>query len=418
MTADYPVTRRTTCRLCGSPHIRLAFPLADVPIVSPNVGHKGLEKIAAPLDNWVCDDCGLIQLIHVVDPALIYRDYLYRTAISKGLAEHFNGLADSVVQRAELRLGELVVEFGSNDGTLLDFFRRAGMTVQGVDPASAIAAEATARGIPTVDAFFEPELARSIRADKGAARAVVSNNCMANIDDLDSILAAVEILLADDGVFVFETQSALAVFEHFLLDVIYHEHISCFSVRPVSEALPRHGLEIIDAEPIATKGGSLRFWIQKKGGPRARAARVDAMIAEEKEKGLYDAAKLAQFGDRVIELRAQVKAEVAAAKAKGGKVAAFGTSVGCAALIHQLELQQDLDFLVDDTPFKDSLSGPGYCLPVHKGTELAGLAPSLVILLAWRYAHLIVPRQSDYLKAGGRIIVPLPQMRAVDEPEG
>src|SRR5262249_1852764 len=150
---------------------------------------------------------------HVVDPSLIYRNYLYRTAISLGLRDHFGALSKAVIARAALRPGDLVMEFGSNDGTLLRHFRDAGLNVQGVDPAQQIAAQASADGIPTRADFFGPAVARDIAATCGCARAVLSNNTMANIDDLGAILRAVKAVLADDGVFVFETQYALDVFE-------------------------------------------------------------------------------------------------------------------------------------------------------------------------------------------------------------
>ena len=220
-----------------------------------------LTRIVAPLDNYLCEDCGLIQLVHVVDPSLIYRNYLYRTAISLGLADHFRGLSKAVIAGAQLKPGDLVVEFGSNDGTLLGFFRDFGMRVQGVDPAQEIAAEATAKGIPTRADFFNLAVAQGLRSELGAARAVIANNAMANIDDLESILAGVTAIMAPDGVFVFETQYALDVFEKTLLDVIYHEHISTFSVQPVARSFKKYKLEVIDAERIPTKGGSICFWI-------------------------------------------------------------------------------------------------------------------------------------------------------------
>lgn len=411
-----PVTVRTTCRLCGSPNLSLAVPLASVPIISPNVSYEqsanetDMLAVSAPLDNYLCQDCGLIQLIHVVDPGLIYRDYLYRTAVSKGLADHFHRLAEAVIRRAGLDANSRVVEFGSNDGTLLRFFKQAGMNVQGVDPAASIAAEATARRIPTIADFFGPDLAQRMRTQNGPAAAIISNNCMANIDGLGAILAGVELLLDDNGVFVFETQYALDVFEKFLLDVIYHEHISCFSVEPLAKALPKYGLEILDAEPIATKGGSIRFWIQKRGGPGRMAPRVEQLITQEREVGLYDPDYLARFGQRVSSLRLDLHRKVDAVRSKSGRIAAYGTSVGCAALLHQLELQDKVGCLFDDTPFKPHLSGPGYRLPVYKGDLLSEHRPDLVIILAWRYAEDIVAKHSGYLNGGGCFIAPLPSL--------
>ena len=410
------VSVRKTCRLCGSPRIVRSIPLAKVPIVSPNVGAQAdgsgesLTRIVAPLDNYLCEVCGLSQLVHVVDPSLIYRNYLYRTAVSLGLAEHFRELSQAVVARAALRRGDLVVEFGSNDGTLLGFFRDAGMAVQGIDPAVQIAAEASAKGVPTRADFFGRAVAADIRAERGAARAVLANNAMANIDDLGSILAGVKALLAPDGVFVFETQYALDVFENMLLDVIYHEHISTFSVQPVARAFAAQGLDVFDAERIATKGGSIRFWVQHAGGPHPTSPHVAALVELERRTGLYDRAYHARFGDKVAQIKAELHRLIDAARMRGGAVAAYGTSVGCAALIHQFELEDRLDCLFDDTPFKDRLDGPGYDLPVYKGGSVVQRAPALIVILAWRYAEPIMRRQAGYLARGGRFVVPLPNI--------
>lgn len=407
---------RKTCRLCGSPDIVCSVPLANVPIVSPNVGTEEgaagerLTRIVAPLDNYLCTSCGLNQLVHVVDPSLIYRDYLYRTAISMGLADHFRGLANAVVARLVLPAGANVVEFGSNDGTLLGFFKDAGMRVQGVDPARQIAAEATAKGVPTLAEFFNPAIAERIVRDMGPAKAIIANNAMANIDGLDEILAGVKALLAPDGAFVFETQYALDMFQKTLLDVIYHEHISTFSVQPVVRAFARHGLAVFDAERIATKGGSIRFWVQLAGGPRPVAPRVAELIDLEQRTGLYDLAFHKRFADKIAGIKAELHRQIDAARAKGGVIGAYGTSVGCAALIHQFELEGRLDVLFDDTPFKDRLEGPGYDLPVMKASGVLERKPALIVVLAWRYADPIIAKHKAYLDAGGRFIIPLPDL--------
>lgn len=407
---------RRTCRLCDSPDLVCSVKLAEVPIVSPNVGTEKdpsgqrLTRIVAPLDNYLCQKCGLNQLVHVVDPSLIYRDYLYRTSVSLGLPEHFRILAEAVIDRARLGDGELVCEFGSNDGTLLGAFKARGISVQGIDPARQIAAEASSHGIPTLPEFFTKALAERIRVDRGAARAILANNAMANIDDLAEILAGVKALLAPNGIFVFETQYALDVFEKTLLDVIYHEHLSTFSVRPVAGAFSRHGLTVFDAERIATKGGSIRFWCQLAGGPNPVTPRVAELVTLEQRTGLYDLAYHQRFGDKVARITAELHTRIATVRAGGGRVGAYGTSVGCAALIHQFRLEDKLDVLFDDTPFKDLLEGPGYSLPVMRSDGVYEVKPQMIIVLAWRYADLIIRKHAEYSKAGGSFVIPLPDL--------
>lgn len=413
-----PLVRvRDTCRLCGSAHIVRSVPLASVPIVSPNVGTETdetgqkIDTIVAPLDNYLCRDCGLIQLVHVVDPSLIYSNYRYRTSVSLGLSDHFRTLAEAARRRIGLDEGDHVVEFGSNDGTLLAFFKEAGARVTGVDPARDIAHEATKKGIPTIPDFFMESLANDIRARSGPARAILANNAMANIDDLGEIFRGVKALLAEDGMFVFETQYALDVFEKTLLDVIYHEHISCFSVAPIAQALGRFGLRVIDAERIAPKGGSIRFWIGHENGPHPVCPGVGELIALEEKIGLHDVAYHQRFAERVRELKRQLHELIDAERERGGTTAAYGTSVGCAALIHQLELEDSIEMLFDDSPFKPRLVGPGYDLPVYRGAELSEREPTLTVILAWRYAEPIAAKHAAYLDRGGRFVIPLPDVK-------
>lgn len=412
------VQRRDTCRCCGSTEIILSIPLAQTPIISPNVGadenqkRAGIQKIVAPLDTYLCQDCGLIQLIHIVDPALIYRNYLYRTSISKGLSEHFKSLCGIAVDRLEIPSGCLVVEFGSNDGTLLQHFKDIGMNVIGIDPAEDLAREANAAGIPTRAEFFDEAAAHDIRHNHGQATLILSNNVMANIDDLTPVLKGISVLMAENGAYIFETQYALDVLEHTLLDVIYHEHVSCFSVRPIIAAFERYDLEVFDAERIATKGGSIRIWVQHRGGPQAIRSSVDNLVKLEKKTGLYDLKYHEKFSSKVKEIARELHDNVRQIQSEGGRVGAYGTSVGCAALIHQFELEDKIDFFFDDTPFKDRLEGPGYDLPVYTGEGVYAESPSLIIILAWRYAEMIIANHQDYLDAGGRFLVPLPTLHA------
>ena len=226
---------------------------------------------------------------------------------------------------------------------------------------------------------------------------------MANIDDLEDVIRGIRRLLKRTGAYAFETQYALDVFQNTLLDSIYHEHLSCFSVRPIVRAFERFGLEVFDAERIPTKGGSVRFWIQHRGGPHTPSRRIGELMALEQAAGLYDTACHRRFGERVRDIEARLHALIGEARATGRPVAAYGTSVGCAVLIHQLRLEDKLDFMVDDNPLKTRIEGPGYDLPVYTGEAVQRQNPALIVILAWRYARPIVAAHRQYLTAGGDV---------------
>lgn len=404
------VATRSNCRACGRPNPPICMPLPALPVASPNVGRGALVDAVAPSDVHRCHGCGLLQLCTVVDPAFQYRAFRYTTAVSPGLRQHFQMLVDRLVATGEIRAGTFVFDIGSNDGSLLRFVRAAGARVLGIDPAVDIAAAATRSGIPTIGEFFDPAMGARIAEEHGAASVVISANTVANIDDLEEFFAGIGEVLAPDGLVVIETQYALDVLQKMLLDVIYHEHLSYFSVRPVRMLVERLGFQLVDAERIAVKGGSIRFYIQRTGGGRTVSRRVAALMAEEAAAGLYDDACYAAFLDRVGLLGAEVRRRLAASREATGRAVAFGSSVGCAALIQYLGLSGLVDALFDDRPLVNFIRQGAGTIPVLSGSQLANEAPCEVAVLAWRYADAIAARQATFRAAGGRFYRVLPEV--------
>jgi SAM-dependent methyltransferase len=406
--------RRADCRLCHSSAVEVVVPLAPIPVATPNVGaatvagRSELAAALAPLDLYLCRDCGHLQLLDVINPEVQYNNFAYTTAISLGLTEHFGRMADAVIAHAGLAPGDLVVEVGSNDGTLLRFFKERGMSVLGIDPARAIAAAATAAGIETIALFFTDELARRIRDERGPARVVISNNTFANLDDLDDPTAGIRRLLADDGLFVFETQHGADVIRRLLVDTIYHEHLSYFLVGPLVDFFARHGMELVAVEHLTTKGGSIRGYAQLAGGPHRPDGSVVTIAAQEAADSLDSPQSYRRFVDRLAQLRQRMSGAVAAETRAGRRIAGYGASVGTVTLVNQFELGRVLDFIADDKPLTQALLGPGYRIPVVAPDALYAQRPDLVVILAWRYAEPIMAKHRRYTEGGGRFVVPWP----------
>ncbi len=414
-----PFTIRNTCRLCGSTNLFKSVPLKPIPVVSPNVGETSAEitellRVTAPLDIYSCHACGLMQLTTVVDPHLQYDTFMYETSVSLGLSEHFSQLADILLSQLKNKQNSLVIEIGSNDGTLLEYFKSKGAAVLGVDPARQIAEKATARGIPTRADFFTETLAREISREHGRADIVISNNTLANLDDLTDMVEGVRTCLAPEGVFVFETQYALDVLDKTLLDVIYHEHLTYFSIKPLIKFFAAKGFEVFEAERIWPKGGSIRVYVQLAGGGRAIHPSVAELSALEEKSGLYSQALYEHFSQKLNTIALKIAAAVETAEKESREIAVYGSSVGCASLINQFDLNQKIAFIVDDTPFKKTLTGPNYQIPVVSREQLAARNPALVIVLAWRYAEPIRLKNTEYLKKGGRFLIPFPDVHFID----
>jgi hypothetical protein len=409
--------KRETCRLCESSAVECVVPLREVPVVTPNVDatiaaeqFSGLKGLSVPLALYLCRDCGHLQLLDVVNPDVQYNNFRYTTSISLGLPEHFRRFADEVISAVGMSPGALVLEVGSNDGTLLRAFKERGMKVLGVDPAQKIAARATENGTKTLATFYTEKLARDIRDEYGPAEIVIANNTFANLDNLVDFAAALRTSLSRSGVFVFETQYGADVVEKTLIDTVYHEHLSYFMARPLDSYFSRHGMQLIDLQRILTKGGSIRGTAQLAGGSRPRARSVDALIADEKRLGYEAMGPIRKLAENVAAVKRDVSDLLAERKKAGKRIAGYGASVGTVTLIQQFGLGQLLDFIADDKPLCEQISGPGYRIPVVSPNLIYERTPDSIILLAWRYADPIIGKHGRFLAEGGEFIIPLPNV--------
>lgn len=413
MTSSY--TRRDRCRLCDSQDLELVLPINASPIADAYVPAERLSEPqdAYPLDLYLCHSCGHIQNVDVVDPEILFRDYIYVTSSSLGLVEHYRQYAEDVTAQFGVRPGALALEIGSNDGSLLNFFKNKGMQVLGIDPARRIAQEATARGIPTLPEFFGSTLAQGLRKEHGPAAIVAANNVFAHADNLADIVTGIHTMLADDGVFIFEVSYLPDIVDRFLFDTVYHEHVSYHSIVPLAKFFERLGMQLFDVQRIASKGGSIRGFAQRAGAGRAVTQRVTDMVAEENRRGFDKPDIYRAYGAAIAERKAAVLEVVNQARAQGKSVAGYGASTTVTTLMWHFDLHDKLDFLADDNPRKQGLFAPKCHVPVVPSEELYTRRPDLVVVLAWNYADPIMKRHQRYVDEGGTFVIPLPELRVI-----
>ncbi|MDB5988740.1 MAG: S-adenosyl-L-methionine (SAM)-dependent methyltransferase [Herbaspirillum sp.] len=409
------IHQRTDCRACASPDLELVFALKPTPIGDDYVSRDRLGETqpSYPIDLYMCKQCGLAQIIDVIDSDVLYGSYIYVTQSSFGLNSHFQSYAAHVVERCEVAPGSLVMDLGSNDGTLLQSFKELGMKVLGVEFAAHIAEQATANGIETIGKFFERDLAKQIVASHGHARVVTANNVFANIDDLRSWVDGINTLLAEDGIFIFESYYLADLIDNMVFDFIYHEHLSSFSVKPMQALFASVGLELVAIERVATKGGSLRYFVQRSGGPIANDGSVAKLLAEEESKGVYRRETYDAYAAKIDGLKQQTLQFLKQAKSEGKTIAGFGASITGTTLIYHFELGQYLDYLVDDNLAKQGRYSPGLHLPVLPTSAIYERKPDYVLVLAWRFADTFIQKNQAYLDQGGCFVVPVPALRIV-----
>ncbi len=410
------VIRRSTCRLCGRANLALVLSLTPTPPANAFVPADRLNQAQQcfPLDVHLCLDCGHVQLLDAVDPEILFADYVYVSGTSPAFVRHFESYAHAIITENGIAPGSLVVDVGSNDGTLLRAFLAKGMRVQGIDPARAIAAQANASGIPTEAAFFNRPLAENVRNKLGAAQVVTANNVFAHIDDLDQVMDGVGALLAPDGLFVFEVSYLLDIYEQTLFDTIYHEHLSYHSVKPLIPFFRKHGFELISANRVPSHGGSLRGIAQRAGGKRPILPSVRQAVEKENGLGLSKPATFHAFAKRIGELRSRLRQVLNDFRARGEHVAGFGAPAKATTLMYHFELGRDaIEFIVDDSPLKQGLFTPGLHVPVMSSDAIYQKTPAGLIILAWNFAQPIMANHRRYRDAGGRFIIPVPQVEVI-----
>jgi SAM-dependent methyltransferase len=406
--------RRTTCRLCGSSALELVMQLTPTPPANAFVPKEklGLAQETFPLDLHLCRDCAHAQLIDVVDPEILFRNYVYVSGTSPVFVEHFRRYAADMEARFLPRdRAGFVADIGSNDGTLLKQFQALGHRVLGVDPATAIAKQAAEAGVPTLDRFFDPALAEEIRRAQGPADLIAANNVFAHADDLAGIAEGVRALLAPQGVFAFEVSYLGAVIEHLLFDTIYHEHLAYHAVGPLRRFLSAHGLKLIDVARVDTHGGSIRGMAAPADSGHAVAASVAAMIADEKAAGLDRPETFRAFAGAVAKRRDEFLALVRRLKAEGRRFAGYGAPAKATTLMYHFGVGREVvEFVVDDSKWKQGLFTPGLHVPVLAADALYDRKPDEAVILAWNFAGTIMSKHARFRSGGGHFIVPLPSL--------
>lgn len=401
---------RNDCRLCISTNLETVLTLASTPPANEFLPHDFIGKQDVfPLYLVRCNDCGHVQLPVVVDPGRLFRSYVYVSGTSPAFVDHFRRYAESCIADCQLSPGDLVVEVGSNDGTLLRFFQNAGMRVVGVDPAEAIAAKATEDGIETRPEFFNRKVARDIHKDTGAASLVVANNVFAHADDLHEIaLGARDILDPARGRFVFEVQYLVDLVEKTLFDMVYHEHLSYHSIAPLIPFFDSMAMSLIDVEHVDTHGGSIRCTV----APRKNRPQSDRML------GMLKVEQAALSGDAFVKLRRRIddvgeKVRGFFTDERGKSIAGYGAPAKLTTMAHQFGItRNDVAYVVDDSPWKQGLVTPGTQIPVVSGGIHSNDPPDAVMVFAWNFA----PQIAAKLRAGGyvgKIVTPLPEFKVI-----
>ena len=404
------------CQICGSNDLELVFDCGHQPLCDGLLTAEGLNRPEKhyPLRLFRCVECANTQLDYIVSGEEVYApEYPYRSGITHELRTYQEAMASDLIPKVGLAPGSLVVDIGSNDGTLLGGFKKLGMKELGIEPTN-IGKIARDAGIETLQTFFTEKVARDVRRDYGPAKLMTATNVFAHMATLGEVMRGITALLDNDGVFVFENHYLLDVIERNQYDTIYHEHVRTYCLKAVIRLFSYYDMEVYRVERVNRYGGNIRVFTARKG-LRPIEPSVGMLLKVEQEAGLYDGKAYADFRSNVEKTRDDLLSLVFKAKASGQLLVGKACPGRCSTLLNYCDIGPSLmPYIAEQhTSLKLGMYLPGKHIPVVKDVTLLKDQPDYIVILAWHYGQPI-GRQLREMGLKSKLVLPLPAVEIWD----
>ena len=399
--------KNKTCRMCASKKFNSVVNLGMHPMVNSLVTKKNLNKKdpTFPLHVKQCKSCKLVQLREVIDANEIYKkiDYLFFSSDMPNLDKYFKPFAADIKKRF-LKKNEFVIEIGSNDGVMLQFFKKTNK-ILGVDPSTNVVIRALKKGINTIPEFFTKQLSDKIKKEFGKAKVIYGANCIAHLNDLRDVMNGVYNLLRDDGVFIIECNYWGEMVKNYNYSLIYHDHFSYFSINVWEKFLKKYRMNAFDAIITPAQGGSLRLFISKN--KRKKTKRFKELVKEEKLSNLNTFKKALEYRVNVKRISNKLSKIVNNIKKKGFTIAGYGAAAKGLTILKCSNLgNKHISYFVDDSPAKQGLYTPLEHIPIINRKEASKKLPDYFIILAPNYSDVIIKKEEKFVTKGGKFIIP------------
>lgn len=402
------------CQICGSEKLDTVLSLGYMPPVNQMVpiGQVPRQQPWFPTNLLHCRNCDLVQLGLAVDPVIIFPpEYPYTSGTTKLLRDNFADLYAESSKLLGLKADDLIVDIGSNDGTLISNFQKGGHRILGIEPTD-VSKIANERGIPTIQRYLGLDTAKEVKAKHGQASVITAANCFAHIEDVHAIVDGIVEMLKPDGVFISESHYLIPLLDTLQYDTVYHEHLRYYSLASLKHLLEMHDLEVFHARPIPSHGGSIRVYAAKKGTHKVQDS-VAKMLSTE-PRGEAMAKRLASFRRDVVLSKLRLMAMLRDLKEKGARIAGISAPSRASTMVNYVGLDEGIiDYVVEiQGSLKIGKCMPGTAIPVVDEAKLFEDQPDCAVIFSWHIAEELAPK----LKAKGfkgQLITPLPVPRVL-----
>ena len=403
------------CRFCKN-DLKIVFAdLGMSPLANSYIFKNKSESSEEffPLKTFVCEKCFLVQLGEFKTPNEIFKDYAYFSSFSSSWVNHAEQYVNSLIKKFNINKKNLVVEIASNDGYLLQFFKKKNIPVLGIEPAENVAKNAIKKGIPTITKFFGSKLAIELKKSGKKVDCIIANNVLPHTPELTDFIKGLELLINPNGVIVIQFSAYLIpLIKNGQFDHIYHEHFSYFSLTTIKQILKKFKLEIIDVEELNVHGGSLRLYIKKIGQTKKESKNVKKLLNKEKEFGITKKDTYRNFENQILEKKISIWKFFSAAKKEKKKIACYGAPAKGNTMLNYCQIGKDfINFTVDKNPAKQGKLLPGTHIPIFNLKKINEFKPDYLVILPWNLKEEIVEEMKYIRKWGGKFVVLTPKVK-------
>ncbi len=395
---------RISCESCGHTEFDVIFDFGEVPLAGSFPKEPDAKINSYPLKIIKCKHCGLVQTNVLIPPKTLFKDYRYISSV--GMQNHFNSFADWLVRTQKITPNSKVLEFGCNDGPLLDALKYRGIhNTIGVDPATNIVELGRKKSLDIIDDFFDYNFAKD-RGWDNKFDLILASNTFAHIQDINSVIKGVHYSLKPKGRFIFEVQYLVDLVDKFQFDFMYHEHLFYYTVTSLKPLLSKYGLKIIDVESIPIHSGSIRV-VTTKDTSESKKEVVDGFIEIEK-----DYKDLSKFSNKIAIALNDLGAQLGYIKEMNKTVAGYGASGRANVVTSTKDWDtNDLMYIVDESPERyDRFTSNGK-IPIFNPEILEVHPPDYILILAWNFADMIIEKTKHL---GIPYIIPFPEVKYIN----
>lgn len=415
---------RQTCRICGSAALTPVVSLGDQHISGAFAGPDGKPPVQRriPLDLVRCDPskdqnaCGLVQLRHSVPPKVLYRSYWYRSGINQTMRDHLSSITRMAEDLVQPKAGDLAMDIGCNDGTLLKSYQTPGLKILGFDPAANIVAYARANGVPVVNDFFSAASFRQASPDQ-KPKIITSIAMFYDLENPHAFVADIKSILSEQGVWILELSYLPTMLEMNSFDTLCHEHLEYYSLAPMERLFAEHDLEVLDVTLNDINGGSFCVAVGHAGRVTptdAARERVQNLRLKEFEMALDTDAPFAVFRKNIAQIKQELLAFLKQAKARKKLVHGYGASTkGNTTLQYCGVTPKLMPAVADRNPDKWGSFTIGTNVPIISEEDSRRQKPDYYLVLPWHFLEEFKQREQDFLKRGGKFVLPMPQVHLV-----